>query len=113
MKIGAVVYEMLTGLPPFFNDNRKILYHKILNEKLELPKEFNKVLTEFLEGLLQKDPKKRLGCKSKGSDEIKNHKWFSNIDWKLLFNKEMKPPFKPILKSEFDTSYFDVVKQSS
>jgi serum/glucocorticoid-regulated kinase 2 len=105
---------MLMGLPPFYSDNRKLLYQKILHEKLKLPKEFNQVLVDFLEGLLQKDPKKRLGCKSsKGSDEIKYHKWFANIDWKSLINKEIKPPFKPLLKSEFDTSYFDVVEYIS
>ena len=39
----------------------------------------------------------RLG--SKGASEVKNHEFFKkhNIDWVKLLNKEIDPPFKPIV----------------
>lgn len=100
----------MTGLPPFFHSDRKKLYEKISNEKLMFPKHFSPIMVDFLERLLEKNPEKRLGCGILGEEEIRKHKWFASIDWGLLVKKEIKPPFKPILKSEVDTSYFDPVK---
>lgn len=33
--LGALIYEMVTGYPPFQHKNRKKLHHKILNEKVQ------------------------------------------------------------------------------
>jgi hypothetical protein len=30
---------------------------------------------------------------AKNSDEIKNHPWFTGIDWDLLQKKEIKAPY--------------------
>jgi len=104
-----VIYEMMTGLPPFYTTDKKKLYEKIINEKITFPKSFNPILIDFLEKLLEKDPAKRLGSGLLGSEEIRKHKWFGNVDWSAMLKKELKVPFKPILKSEMDTSYFDSV----
>jgi serine/threonine protein kinase len=32
--LGALIYEMVTGYPPFVHKNRKKLHQKILNEKV-------------------------------------------------------------------------------
>lgn len=99
----------MTGLPPFYHHDKKKLYEKIMTEKVIIPKSFNPILADFLERLLEKNPEKRLGCGNMGEEEIEKHKWFASIDWNALERKELKPPFKPILKSEMDTSYFDPV----
>ena len=99
----------MTGLPPFYTTDKKKLYDKIMNEKITFPKNFNHVLVDFLERLLEKDPSKRMGCCMLGPEEIRRHKWFANIDWSAMLKKELKVPFRPILKSDLDTSYFDPV----
>jgi serine/threonine protein kinase len=40
---GTLLYEMLTGQPPFFNDDRAVMYSKIMNEKLQLPTKIGEV----------------------------------------------------------------------
>lgn len=58
--------------------------------------------------LLKKDPAQRLGSLGQGGVEsIKQHPFFSDIDWEKVKNKEYKPPIRPKLKNGWDTKYFD------
>jgi len=57
--------------------------------------------------ILQMEPSQRLGYGENGTQNIKDHKWFADIDWVKLYNKEIEPQFKPHLDHEFDTRYFD------
>jgi serine/threonine protein kinase len=59
----------------------------------------------LLKGLLEKDPKKRLGSKN-GAREIKEHPWLKDINWEKVLKKEINPPFKPFYnRSNFDSEY--------
>jgi hypothetical protein len=49
-------------------------------------------------------PKHRLGAN--GAEEIKSHPFFYGFNWDNILN--IKPPFIPFLRNEYDTSYFDV-----
>lgn len=43
-----------------------------------------------------------------GAAEIKSHPFFrEHIDWTLLLQKKIKPPFKPRVTSPVDVSNFD------
>ena len=95
---------MVTGYPPFYCNNREVLYKRIINEELTYPKYVDKCLRSLFDGLFQKNPKFRFGA-----SEIKSHAWFKGFDWASLLEKKIIPPFQPILKSETDVEYFDPV----
>lgn len=61
--LGAVLYEMLYGLPPFYSRNTAEMYDNILNKPLQLKPNITNSARHLLEGLLQKDRTKRLGAK--------------------------------------------------
>jgi len=61
----------------------------------------------LLEGLLRKDPEKRLGGGSDGASAIKDHPFFSNINWDAMIRKEYEAPFVPKITSDLDLSNFD------
>eukprot|EP01111_Echinosteliopsis_oligospora_P001109 TRINITY_DN1149_c0_g1_i1.p1 TRINITY_DN1149_c0_g1~~TRINITY_DN1149_c0_g1_i1.p1 ORF type:complete len:463 (-),score=105.15 TRINITY_DN1149_c0_g1_i1:116-1378(-) len=103
--LGTLLYEMLTGLPPFYAQNVNVMYQKILGSELRFPSFISEDAKSILEGLLIREPADRLG--SNGGDEVKKHPWFSDIDWKKLYNKEIEPEFKPKVKSADDTSQID------
>jgi len=105
--LGTLIYEMLTGLPPFYSQNINIMYQKILNGELRFPSYVSGDAQSLLEGLLTRDVDKRLG--SANSSEVKKHPFFKDIDWEKLEKKEIEPPFKPKVKSETDTSQIDSV----
>jgi serine/threonine protein kinase len=60
-----MIYEMLTGLPPFMNKNRALLYRKIKYGDPNLDFAFLSDLAKDLcSSLLDKNPKNRLGHES-------------------------------------------------
>lgn len=102
--LGALVYEMLTGLPPFYDKNRSKMRWKILNEDLEIPNFISASGKELLTGLLQRNPEARLGYN--GLHEIKQHSFCKGINWESVYNKRVKPPLRPHLRnSNFDPDY--------
>jgi serine/threonine protein kinase len=102
---GTLVYEMIHGLPPYYNRNREKMYRSILHDKLEFPDHMNTECKDFLRSLLIRDPNLRLGYN--GVDEIKAHQYFQNIDWVKLDKKELDPPYRPDVKSDSDVQHID------
>ena len=88
--LGVLLYEMLFGVPPFYADTKEQLFHNIEHEALNLPVNFSKALKDLFHGLLEKDADKRLGFVN-GAQDIKNHPWFSGIDWQMALERKLKP----------------------
>ena len=61
----------------------------------------------LLQGLLERDPLKRLGSSEDDSNELKRHPWFAKIDWDKLMKKQLEPPFKPVVSGPEDTRNID------
>lgn len=61
---------------------------------------------DLIRKLLVLDPRGRLGH-SNGVSEIKEHTWFSGLNWEKLGMKGVKPEFSFPLTSDSDTSHFD------
>ncbi|XVE80727.1 hypothetical protein DITRI_Ditri15bG0003700 [Diplodiscus trichospermus] len=93
--VGILLYEMLTGKPPFIGGNREKIQQKIVKERIKLPSFLSGEAHTLLKGLLHKDASKRLGSGPNGSEEIKGHKWFKPINWKKLEAREIQPCFRP------------------
>jgi serine/threonine protein kinase len=104
--LGALLFEMLTGMPPFYSRNRDRLFYKILKATLRIPKFFSPAAKDLMNGLLSRDPSARLGSEHDGV-EIKSHPFFESIDWDKLVKKEITPPFKPLVPGLTDTRNFD------
>ena len=105
---GTLVYEMLFGIPPFFNENIETMYELITNKELRFPKKFNvsDEAKDLLKKLLVKNQTQRFGING-GFDEIKKHPFFIGIDFKALEEKKIEAPFKPKLEDSFDVTNFD------
>ncbi|CAI4579976.1 CLN_G0032370.mRNA.1.CDS.1 [Saccharomyces cerevisiae] len=103
--LGVLLYEMLTGLPPYYDEDVPKMYKKILQEPLVFPDGFDRDAKDLLIGLLSRDPTRRLGYN--GADEIRNHPFFSQLSWKRLLMKGYIPPYKPAVSNSMDTSNFD------
>jgi len=105
--IGILIFEMLNGMPPFYDDNPMITYTKIFNGKIEWPKIINDTAKDLISKLLQDAPDKRLGCLGGGASDIRKHAWMKGFDYEAKLRYEMKPPWLPKLKGDKDLSFFD------
>jgi serum/glucocorticoid-regulated kinase 2 len=93
--LGVLLYEMLTGLPPFYDENTNEMYRKILSEPLHFPgpEIVPPAAKDLLTKLLNRKPDERLGAN--GASEIKAHIFFHSIDWRKLLQRKYEPTFKP------------------
>uniref|UniRef100_A0A9J7ZMR3 G protein-coupled receptor kinase n=1 Tax=Cyprinus carpio carpio TaxID=630221 RepID=A0A9J7ZMR3_CYPCA len=69
------------------------IFLSLLN--VELPDSFSPELKSLLEGLLQRDVAKRLGCLGQGASEVKEHVFFKGIDWQQVYLQKYPPPLIP------------------
>uniref|UniRef100_A0A8C0BQ93 non-specific serine/threonine protein kinase n=1 Tax=Buteo japonicus TaxID=224669 RepID=A0A8C0BQ93_9AVES len=105
--LGVVMYEMMCGRLPFYNQDHEKLFELILMEEIRFPRTLSPEAKSLLSGLLKKDPKQRLGGGPDDAKEIMQHKFFAGIVWQDVYEKKLVPLFKPQVTSETDTRYFD------
>ncbi|KAK1791511.1 hypothetical protein P4O66_013512, partial [Electrophorus voltai] len=100
--LGVLMYEMMAGQPPFEADNEDDLFESILHDDVLYPVWLSKEAVSILKAFMTKSPNKRLGCvAAHGLEEaIKVHPFFKEIDWVLLEQRKIKPPFKPRICSQ-------------
>ena len=110
--VGVIFFEMLVGYVPFCSKETNEACYKVLNWKKYLKIPENVRMSSEAEDLIFKlinSPKNRLGVN--GSKEIKEHPFFYGFNWDNILN--IKPPFIPFLKNEYDTSYFDTFEKEA
>ncbi|ORE22269.1 kinase-like protein [Rhizopus microsporus] len=105
--LGILIFEMLAGYPPFYDDDYLKLYEKIIQGRIKWPAYFDPHARDLLKRLLTGDLSRRFGNLKAGAQDIKDHRWFSEIDFVKLANKQVKPPYVPNIKGEGDCSHFD------
>jgi serine/threonine protein kinase len=92
--IGILLYEMLVGIPPFYNNDRKTMYTSILKDEIKLFQHITKDAKDLILKLTQKEPLDRLGS-NYGFFEIKQHPFFRGVNWINVYDKKLKPPYIP------------------
>ncbi|KAL1313461.1 hypothetical protein HN51_040027 [Arachis hypogaea] len=109
--LGAIMYEMLVGYPPFYSDDPMSTCRKIVNWKshLKFPEEarLSPEAKDLISKLLCNVPQ-RLG--SNGADEIKAHPFFNGVVWDKLY--QMEAAFIPEVNDELDTQNFEKFEES-
>jgi len=88
--MGALIYEMLVGLPPFYSENLNLMLRDIRWREPRMPSSLSASSKDLVCGLLRKNPADRLS-----SSGMRSHLFFESIDWELLSRREVQPPFVP------------------
>ncbi|KAF3786160.1 Serine/threonine-protein kinase, partial [Nymphaea thermarum] len=104
--LGAIMYEMLVGYPPFYSDEPMSTCRKIVNWRTHLKFPEEAKLSAEAKDLISKllcNVEQRLG--TKGAHEIKAHPWFKGVQWDKLY--QMEAAFIPEVNDELDTQNFE------
>jgi len=104
---GILLYEMMVGIPPFYNQNIQLMYELIQHGDLRFPQRnpLSREAQDIITKLLERDPTRRLGAR--GFDEIKSHAFFEGINWVLLEQKKLPTPFQPKISNAASAENFD------
>ncbi|XP_031098421.1 serine/threonine-protein kinase tricorner-like [Ipomoea triloba] len=109
--LGAIMYEMLVGYPPFYSDEPMSTCRKIVNWRTHLKFPEEAKLSPEAHDLIRRllcNVEQRLG--TKGAHEIKAHPWFTGIEWDKLY--QMKAAFIPEVNDELDTQNFEKFEET-
>ncbi|CAD8082549.1 unnamed protein product [Paramecium primaurelia] len=109
--LGALLYELVTGLPPFYSRNLEEIYQRILNQKLKFPPQIqlSSSIKHLLTNLLAKNPKDRIDS----IDTLLNHPWMTQWGdqnlYKQIVIKKIRPPYIPdYFNLNFDEKEFGI-----
>jgi len=98
--VGTLIYEMLTGLPPFYSDDEENMYRKIMAAELTFPPGLSAEVRDLITKFLTRDPNLRL----QEGEKMRAHPWFASIDWTKLEACQIPAPFKPAVDSEWSVT---------
>lgn len=70
--LGVLIFEMLSGHPPFYDNDPMGIYRKILNSVIEFPKFFDVKAKDIIRKLLNPEIDYRMGVKDDG-ESIMRH----------------------------------------
>ena len=95
--LGVLMYEMLVGVCPFEGGNKSQTMHNVMKKQIIYPDSLSTDSVSLLKGFLRRDPTKRFGSQEQGAEDIKRHSFFHSINWDILIEKKISPPFKPTI----------------
>jgi serum/glucocorticoid-regulated kinase 2 len=91
--LGMIVYEMMTGLPPWYTTDRAQLFRRLKSAPLEIPTYFSSASANCVGALLDRNPRRRLGVS--GIRTAMEHEFFRNISWRALYGRRVEAPVRP------------------
>ncbi len=121
--LGILIYEMLTGLPPFYSADAKEAYSKLLTQPIPFPDHVSPPARKLIVALLDTDPNTRLGARLNQQQEqnqhkfiaagwgdgmpIKRHEWYETLHWDEVLLLKLTPEIQVNVDGELDVSNFD------
>lgn len=117
--LGILVYEMLIGQPPFWDQNPMRIYEQIVQGHIRFPVPSTsphssrhslhvpRVARDFILALCKTDPTERLGHIAGGSKRVMQHHFFDGVSWDDIYFRRRRGPIIPRVEWEGDGGNFD------
>jgi serine/threonine protein kinase len=94
--LGVLIFEMLTGQPPFTSDTNHTVFEKILSTRPAYPAYMTPSARAIIDALLVIDVGHRLGCGPERGEEVKRHEWFAGVDWVAVLARNKEGPIRVV-----------------
>lgn len=114
--LGVLIYEMLVGVPPYFNTEKKKLFENIQSGPLKIPNNMSQPAKSLILLLLNRNPGKRLGSSNADAEDIKKHAFFGGIDWNAISSRQgrvLPPKIRPVISNPLSIRQFNEDEKES
>ncbi|KAI1779277.1 Pkinase-domain-containing protein [Hypoxylon cercidicola] len=108
--LGILIYEFLTGYPPFWHQNPIEIYKQIIEKPVLFPADppVSPNAQSIIRSFCTVDRSRRLGNLIGGTEQVKSHPFFEGVDWDALYNRQVRPPIQPNVRYPGDAHCFDI-----
>ena len=109
--LGVLLYEMVVGVDPFNSPDPLIMYQNIVKGTLRFPSCVDPDCKSLIKHLLDGDVTRRYGNLKNQAQDVKEHRFFFDMNWDALLDRRIIAPHVPALKNEGDTSHFSAMDE--
>jgi len=111
--LGILLFELLTGSPPFEDASPMQIYQKVMKgiNKVAFPTKCRGPAEALVKGLLKREPSERWPMKAGGTANIKSAMWYADFDWVAMHAGSLHAPYVPVVKSNTDIANFTARQQ--
>ncbi|CAD8084127.1 unnamed protein product [Paramecium primaurelia] len=102
--LGAIMYEMYFGYPPYFHPNINIYKKNKREQFIIIPNSISESAQQLLRQLLNNDIQQRIMNES--IKKIQYHPFFDGLDWQIVQKRLEQSPFVPDIRSKSDLHYY-------
>ena len=108
--VGVLLFEMLTGYPPFHGQTHSELYRRITSGRVRaFPRGFDEDAADLVSRLLRQSEGERIGVGADGIQRIRRHPFFKGFSWTAVL-EQRAPMHKPAVVRDEDRGPEDVQK---
>jgi len=111
--LGILMFELMSGHPPFESAYPMQIYSKVMKgiSKVPFPPKCQGAVGDLIKALLKKEPSERLPMTQNGKTRLREHKWYAGFSWENMESLTLDPPYKPVVKSKKDIANFSARKE--
>ncbi|KAK5990997.1 cAMP-dependent protein kinase catalytic subunit 3 [Cladobotryum mycophilum] len=105
--LGILIYEFLTGYPPFWHQNPIEIYKQIVEKPVIFPQDppISDEAKDIIRSLCTIDRSRRLGNISGGANRVKAHPFFYGVNWDDIINLRHPGPILPLFATPAMRNY--------
>jgi len=109
--LGILIFELMSGHPPFESAYPMQIYSRVMRGKITWPSKVAGPVKDLIQALLVKEPSERLPMLQGGIQNLRDHAWYAGFNWQAFQELTLEAPYKPTVRHKKDIANFSARKE--